>query len=267
MASDARLGAPTFAFLAFTVVTGIAVTPLYDVAAPLASVEALQGGIPWGWWLRAAHAFAAWGLLGCAVVHVVDVLWRRVEDRVSAAAWWRWTLLLPAVVLALLGGFVLRGDADADAALAVWRGVLGSVPIVGSTLSTFLLGHSGGGVVALHHAGTFTALAWTLSAEHARRPWPGIRETALVGVVVGALAALVPLPLGTGTVRGPWYLLGLQGMLLDLPVAAAWIAPLLGVLALGATRHPRLRPWGVGVLVALSAAWFGWTIRLLVTGG
>ncbi|HMM37094.1 MAG TPA: hypothetical protein PKA62_20505, partial [Thermoanaerobaculia bacterium] len=167
-----------------------------------------------------------------------------------------------------------QGDAEAQAALAVWREVSSTVPLAGRALAALLLGLPGSDLapVALHHAGTFTLLAWLLTAEHGGTPLPDLRSTLLSALARLAAAGLFPVPLGPplapdgALLLGPWYLLGLQGALLDLPVAAGWLLPLALVLAIGLVRHVdgRVR----AALLALAAAWgagyLALTLRLLL---
>src|SRR6266542_2471631 len=152
-----NLGRLAFGFLAACVVSGIALTPFYSPARALDSLERLQGGLPWGFFLRALHAFSGFGLLVATAGHLVQVLAARTERQLSAPSWWRSVLLLPLFVAALLGGFVLRADAEAAAALPVWRHIVESVPLVGAETARLVLGAAVGdlGAVALHHAGTF----------------------------------------------------------------------------------------------------------------
>ena len=265
----------TVALLALVVASGVALVPFYAPERPLQSLEGVAAGVPWAWWLRGVHWFAALGLLLCTVGHLVETVWARAWARMPAGAWWRAVLLLPLLVAAMLGGFALRGDAEAVAALSVWRGVVASIPGSGADLATLLLGPAGGGLgaVALHHAGTFTIGFAAIASEHVRRPWPEVRAFAIAALVVAVAAALIPVGLGAAVVGpggliGPWYLLGVQGALLDLPVEAGWIGPLLPVVALGMLRHAgeRARPWVIGGLIAWIVAYAGFTVRALLHG-
>lgn len=269
------LGALSLGFLVVAVLSGIGLVPFYRPEAALESVEALQAGLPWAFLLRGVHAFGALGFLLTTVLHLLDVLLKGGLDRVPSAIWWRSTLLVPVGVAAMLTGFVLRGDAEAMAALQVGRGVLGSIPLVGSGLAALFLGPNGGGLgaVALHHAGTFTVLPWLLSIEHGRRVWPDARSWVIALLASVAVAGAVPVPLGPAAATGepllgPWYLLGLQGMLLDLPVATAWVVPLLTVTGLGVLPRVRgrARTAVVSALCGMAMAWAAWTVRLLVAG-
>ncbi len=99
----------------------------------------------------------------------------------------------------------------------------------------------------------------------------------LAGLVSAALAGVLPLPLGSSAsfassgsagrlLLGPWYLLGLQGALVDLPAAVGWIGPLLLVFLLAFVRDVSER--ARRVLLALMGAWvivyIGFTARLLL---
>lgn len=281
-APSGNLGRLAFGFLAVCVVSGFALVPFYSPEHALDSLERLQGGLPWGFFLRAVHAFSGFGLLVTTVGHLVQVLAARSERQLSISLWWRSIALLPVVVLALLGGFALRLDAEAVAALQVWRRVQESIPLLGAELARLTLGWGGNdlGAVALHHAGTFTILAGILTAAHAGRLLPDRRSAILTALVSAALAGLVPLPLGRfpapappdsaeHLVLGPWYLLGLQGALVSLPVAVAWLGPALLVLVLGLVRHARGS--ARSVLLAFAALWvaayLGFTVRLLLLAG
>ncbi len=255
------LGRLTFGLLAVAALSGLALAPFWSAGRPLESLEALAGATPWGFWLRGVHALSAWGFLLGTLAHLVEVLWKRTDARLSPAVWWRSVALLPVAVLALLGGFLMRGDAEAQAALAVWREVSASVPLVGRLLGSLLLGVPGSDLapVALHHAGTFTLLAWLLTAEHGRALAPDLRSTVLAALASFAAAGLLPVSLGPAVapegapLLGPWYLLGLQEALVHLPVAAGWLLPLALVLAVGLVRHAEGR--ARAALLAFAAAW------------
>jgi hypothetical protein len=272
-------GRLSFGFLAVAVLSGVALSPFWSATASLDSLERLQGGLRWGFFLRAIHAWSSFGLLGATAAHLLQVVAKKTERQLRPAVWWRSVLLLPLSVAALLGGFVLRGDAEAVAALAVWRKITDSIPLHGPELSRFLLGTVPAdlGAVALHHAGTFTLLLWLFTSEHGERHFPDVRGTVLAGLASVALAGVVPLSLGaspgaaapgapTHLLLGPWYLLGLQGALVDLPVAAGWLCPLALVLPLALLRHARGRVRAA--LLALIAAWIAtyaaFTVRLLL---
>jgi hypothetical protein len=269
-------GRIAFGFLAISVLSGVALAPFWSAERPFDSLEQITGAIPWGFFLRSLHVVSAYALLVTAVWHVVEVLARRTERQLGAGAWWLSVSLLPLAVCALLGGFVMRGDAEANAALAIWRRITESLPAVGPRLAALFLGTSPHdlGAVALHHAGSFTLLLWLLTAAHAERLAPDLRSWTLAGLVTVALAGALPIGLGHAPsaeaphlLQGPWYLLGLQGALMNLPVFLGWSAPLALVLLLGLVRHAAGRARGalLASLLALLAADLAFTARLFLS--
>jgi Cytochrome b/b6/petB len=273
-APSGGFGRLSFGFLAVSVLSGVLLVPFYTPAAAWGSLEKIQGGLAWGFFLRAVHAYASFGVLVATAAHAVQVLAARTERQLPAGVWWRSVLLLPMTVTALLGGFVLRGDAEAVAALAIWRRILESLPFAGAEITRLFLGSVPGdlGAIALHHAGTLTLLLWLFTAEHGGHLLPDARGTVLAALVSLALAGTVPLPLGAppaaapAHLLGPWSLLGLQGALIDLPVVTGWLAPLVLVLLIGTVRHVegRVRSLVVMLLAAWIAAYSAFTVRLFL---
>ncbi len=268
------LGRLTWGLLVVAVLSGLALAPFWSAARPLESLETLTGATPWGFWLRGVHTVSSWGFLAGTIAHLVEVLWKKADTRLPRGVWWRCVALLPVTILALLGGFLMRGDAEAQAALTVWREVSTSIPFVGRALAALLLGVPGSDLapVALHHAGTFTLLAWLLTAEHGRALVPDLRSTVLAALGSFAVAGLFPISLGPATapagglLLGPWYLLGLQGALLHLPVTAGWLLPLFLLAAVGLVRHVegRWRSMLLAAAAAWSAGYLAFTVRLLL---
>jgi ubiquinol-cytochrome c reductase cytochrome b subunit len=268
-------GRLSFGFLAVSVLSGVLLVPFYSPAAAWDSLERIQAGLAWGFFLRALHAYSSFAVLATMVLHVVQVLAAKTERQLPPGVWWRSVVLLPVTVAALLGGFVLRGDAEAMAALSIWRRILESLPLAGAEIARLFLGSVPGdlGPVALHHAGTLTLLLWFFTAEHAGRLLPDARGTTLAALVSVALAGIVPMPLGAPPsaspvhLLGPWSLLGLQSALEILPRWIGWIAPLELVLLLGLVRHASGRARQVVIaLIALWAAEYAFfTVRLLLS--
>ena len=268
-------GRLSFGFLGVSVLSGVLLVPFYSPTAAWECLEKIQGGLAWGFFLRAMHAYSSFAVLVTMALHVVQVLAAKTERKLPAGVWWRSVLLLPVTIAALLGGFVLRGDAEAVAALAIWKRIFESLPFAGAELSRLFLGAVPGdlGAVALHHAGTLTLLLWLFTAEHGGRLLPDVRGTVLAALVSLALAGTVPLPMGAppaaapAHLLGPWSLLGLQGALSCLPPAAGWLLPLGFFLLLGLARHVegRIRLILFAALAASCAAYAFFTVRVMLS--
>jgi ubiquinol-cytochrome c reductase cytochrome b subunit len=266
------LGQLAFAALAVVVATGIALGALYDAAEPLASLEAIQGGIPYGFLIRAAHHVSAQVFTIALLLHTLDHVCSRSYRVTRAATWWQLVGVAALCVGAMFSGYLLRGDASADAARSIAAATVESLPGVGTALSAFLLGGRDGSLapVLSHHVVTFTLLPWLLALAHARRTWAGGLLTLVMLAAVTALSLVLRPGLGgppgtaEGTLWGPWYFIGVQELLRHLPLGAAVAGVTLAlVLPLGLLGHlpaePRpqdaaverlLRP---GVIVATAA--------------
>src|SRR5450759_842321 len=62
-APSGDLGRLAFGFLTVSTLSGLALVPFFSPAHALESLERLHGGMPWGFFLRALHAFSTSPLL------------------------------------------------------------------------------------------------------------------------------------------------------------------------------------------------------------
>ncbi|OIP36799.1 MAG: hypothetical protein AUK47_14640 [Deltaproteobacteria bacterium CG2_30_63_29] len=233
-------------FLALSTLSGLALVPTYDPAAPYASLEAITAGLPWAWFMRALHWFTSQALLVTTALHLLEVVLAKRERRLEPGPWWRASASLVLIVLALFSGFLMRGDLEAVSASRIASAISLSLPWLGASLRGFLFGgeHPTVGVIAMHHAGTFTVLLWIVTYEHGGRALPDARSVVLAGASALVFAALATLPLGPAPnevaaepLLGPWYFLGLQGMVRDLPPLSVWLLGAAMMASLGTLHH------------------------------
>jgi len=225
-------GSLTLGCLPVVLVSGGLLAIHFDPAAPLASVEAIEEVVPFGFLVRGLHYFASHLLLILAVAHTAARLSARDYRRVPPAAWGVAVLVLPLVVWLILSGFLLRGDPEAIGAAEVARHLLGLLPDGGHTRSC-LLGTNAAALYA-QHAATATVLLLVLILAHARIGWPTAHAVALPTTAALCLAAIASAPIvpqGTDPVHAPWYLLGLQEALHRTPHPAWPFLPPLVLLA------------------------------------
>lgn len=207
------------ALAAFTIcaVSGLPLLLVYRPGAPLESLALVLMENPIGSWMRSVHYWSAQCLLVCATLYLIEHLVRREEARGRFAAWLRLVLAGPVILLALLSGLILRGDAAGEQIAATLAGVLQAIPPGGRLLVRVLYG-SGPGVTVIfwHHAVTLAlALGWLLFAQF-RRLVPGPRALGGMLLLIGALSVRWVPALGAYSApaeAAPWYLAGWQEVL------------------------------------------------------
>ena len=271
------LGRLAAGLLAVATISGVVLIPFYRPEAPLDSLESITGGIPWGWWWRSIHFWSAHAFLVVSLAHAIEVLIRRTETRLPVSIWWTTVFSVPVLIAAMLGGFVMRGDADATQAGSIWTALLNAFPHFGTELTAFFLGtdQSLTTVVTLHHVSTFPLALWLITALHAGPQWIEARPVVIAALFSLSIAAILPPGLGPAdldpsrTVAGPWYFLGLQAALSVLPPSAAILFPVTAFLSAGVARHAigNVRLAMLAVAGLMLVAWLFWTVWFLISTG
>ena len=277
---------PTFGVLAMAsflvaVVTGVLLTIPFDAHAPADSVQLLEIENPAARLLRGMHAWSGHLLLILTLLHALETLLRGAEVLLGRGVWLRVVASVPALLLVMITGFMLKGDAEGQLARQLLEGLLLRLPLVGEQAAASLLGRAPDlQLPYVHHAATATLLCWVVMVEHARRLWPDAAST--VGLVLACLvmAAVAPPALHDGldpVVKGPWYFVGLQEALhWTARPGWFWLAAALALGLLAVLRdlpgywRPRTRRVLVALLViyALLSIWAaafrgaGWTVRV-----
>jgi ubiquinol-cytochrome c reductase cytochrome b subunit len=240
------LGQLVYAALAVTVVSGVVLGLVYDPSEPLASTEAIQGGVAYGFLVRAAHNLGGQLFVVTLLLHTVDHVIFRSYRVLSPGDWWRLVLVAGLGLGAMFSGFLLRGDGEARAAQAIAVSVVRVVPGVGEDLSRMLFGDADGPLhaVYLHHLVTFSLVPWLVAVAHARRVWAGAMITALVAAAVTAVALVyhpgpgLPPGMARGALWGPWYFIGAQELLHHIPVVWVTVVGFVGAVGiLGGLGH------------------------------
>ncbi len=266
------LGQVAFAALAVTVISGIVLGLVYDPSEPLASTEAIQGGVAYGFLVRAAHNLGGQLFVVALLLHTVDHVFSRSYRELSPGDWWRLVLVAVLGMGAMFSGFLLRGDGEARAAQTIAISAVRVVPGVGEDLSRMFFGDADGPLhaVYLHHLVTFSLVPWLVAIAHARRVWAGFVITAVVAAAITAVALVyhpgpaLPPGMARGALWGPWYFIGAQELLHHVPVAWVTVAGVVGAVGLlGALGHVPREPghrWRIPEAVVQR----GWLLGLAV---
>lgn len=211
------MGALDFAFFMVAVVSGIILVLPYDVTAPKDSLQVMMLTSRGGVFFRSLHYWSAQVFTVLALLHVIEFLLKKGEEKVSRGLWVRLSLGIPVILYVMLSGFILKGDAEAELARQIFGGLVESLPFAGEYLSFALLGREGDlQIVYIHHAATATLFTWIIIIEHVKRFWPDLVSHIYAMGLSIVFSFFLPAPLHTAgdpVVKGPWYFIGFQEVL------------------------------------------------------
>lgn len=253
-----RWGGQALISLYISILSGVVLALQYDGAEPFYSTATIELVVPYGSFWRALHYYSSQFFFLLLVGHVMAVLWKG-DKLMNRTAWLRVCTSLPAAVLLLFTGYVLRGDATGEAAGAIAENICLSIPLVGGWINDlfFDIADSGLRKVYMHHLIGLVVLGGWALWQHLKR-YPALwRNHVILTVVTLTTAVLFTTPaeperLGLLHIAGPWFFLGLQELLRFMPIFLAGVAiPLLPVLLLFALpEQPEKRKWylwGIGL--------------------
>ena len=257
-----RWGGASLISLFLSVLSGIVIGLQYDPAEPFYATTSIELVIPYGSFWRALHYYSSQAFFLLLLAHLAVVLWQN-DTRFTRGAWIRLSATLPAALLLLFTGYVLRGDATGEAAGAIAEHICLSIPLVGGLINDlfFDLADSGVRKVYLHHVIGLVVLGGMAAWPHLRRYTARWRSHLLLVLATVAVSTLFAAPVeperfGLLFIAGPWFFLGLQELLRYLPpFVAGVLLPLVPVALLfwlpegGAHR----RGWLLALLLWLVA--------------
>lgn len=136
------LGAAPLALLLVQVVSGVALALHYVPSNEGAheSVRQLTEAVPFGWYLRSLHRWAAVLLVLTALLHVLRVFLDGAYRRPRGLGWLTGGVLLSLVLLTSFTGELLTGSASSHWAAVMARSFAEAIPLVGAGLGGLLLG-------------------------------------------------------------------------------------------------------------------------------
>jgi hypothetical protein len=245
--------------LALCVLAGAELAAFFDAKAPYRAISEWLLAQRVVVFTRNLHYWSAQALFVFGLLY----FWHRLRAATAGRAMARFRLLplVPLLGIAMLSGFVLRGDSDAHEVLRVVAAAADELPF-GSALAAALRAAAlqPRSAYALHLAAAALTVA-VLVFGILRRPWPRARVVAAFAAAVGVFSLFVSPGLHDGlapTLHGPWYFLGLQQLLPHVPAATA--AALLTVL-LAPWWLPHVRaPWSARALSAMGLMALGYVL-------
>ncbi len=207
----------TLALFVICGVSGVLLAIPYDVAGPYRSVSTIRIADPAASLIRNLHYWSAQLFLVFTFLHMWDHFKKQEAIKLKKGVWLRMSLGVLIIFLAMLTGFLLKGDADSQQARQILESLTDGIPLAGPLLSYSLLGKAGDyQLIYVHHIATFTIFIAVMIFEHSRKVWPRWGEFTVSLTILFLLAYFFSAPLHDGvhlTVKGPWYFVGLQEIL------------------------------------------------------
>ncbi len=219
------------------------------------SVVGLDTVIPFGRLIRGVHFWSSQFFFLLLLWHLWESIRSGAHLRRRLLYWSGLVLLLPAALMALFTGYVLREDQTGMAAGAIAEHLALSVPLIGRVVNAlfFDLEHSGLIRVYSAHILIFFIILWGSLWYHLKRRRLGSEDLlrALVLSLIPALILAAPLEMTSGAllIKGPWFFLGVQELLRYLPPLVAGVlypaVPIGALLALPRAEKPSLLTLGL----------------------
>ncbi len=210
-------GQISLASLAISIVSGIFLAIPFDIENPFLSISSMMVLNPAASFIRNLHFWSSQFFLVFSLIHIWDHFNKSDEIKIKKGVWLRLSLGVLIIFLAMLTGFLLKGDADSKQAWRILDSLITSIPLVGNALSYSLLGSEGSlQLIYIHHIATFTIFIAIITFEHSRKIWPKANTFIIVVLITSVFAFLFTAPLHdslNATVKGPWYFVGFQEIL------------------------------------------------------
>ncbi len=210
-------GQISLALFMYVLLTGILLAVPFDVNKPYASISTLVVTNPWASFIRNLHYWSAQFFLIFSLLHMYDHYRKQRETGLKPGMGFRLSLGILIIFMAMLTGFLLKGDADSLQARQILESLTAGIPLFGKLLSATLLGKEGSfQLIYVHHIATFTIFLAVIIVEHSRKFWPkpGDFVVSFLGLVLVSWLFSAPLHGNLNpTVKGPWYFVGFQEML------------------------------------------------------
>ncbi len=205
------------AFFSIVLFSGIIVAVPFDIKDPYLSVGQMVLLNPYASFFRNVHYWSAQLFLVFSLLHLFDKFRGNSEIKSKPWPWLRLSLGVLVIFLAMLTGFLLKGDADSIQARFILKSLLEKIPLAGRFLSYSLLGNTESYLlIYVHHIATLTVFLAIIIFEHSRKFWPSGTDFIFTILITTFLSLFFTAPLHDtlgGTVKGPWYFVGFQEVL------------------------------------------------------
>lgn len=215
--SQSSYGQISLASLAISIVSGVLLAIPFDIENPFLSISTIMILNPAASFIRNLHFWSSQFFLVFSLIHIWDHFNKNNNIKIKKAIWFRLSIGVLVFFMAMLTGFLLKGDADSKQAWRILDSLLTSIPLVGDAFAYSLLGNENNlQLIYIHHIATFTIFIVVITFEHSRKIWPKANSFIIVSLFASVFAFLFTAPLHDGinpAVKGPWYFVGFQEIL------------------------------------------------------
>ena len=221
-------GAMALVSLYVSLASGIIVALQYQPGNAYHSVVMLDQLVVHGAFVRSLHFYASQAFFLLLIVHFLATMPRFAD--MERAEYLRLAAVLPVTVLLLFTGYVLRADSTGASAGRIAEAIILAIPLIGKACDSLFLAISSHGLdrIFLHHVVTLDLILLLLAWRHLHRYHVKAGDYLWLATALALFSALVPAPLepdrlGTVSITGPWFFLGIQEALRYLPTLVAGI--------------------------------------------
>ena len=189
-------GQLSLALFMICVISGIVLAIPYDINDPYTSISLFVLINPAAILFRNIHYWSANFFMVLSLIHIWDHFSRKKKIKIKPAIWFRLSVGVLVIFLAMLTGFLLKADADSMQARRILQELIDGIPLIGSFLSVSLLGSTESlQVIYVHHIATFTIFIAIIILEHTKSIWPKLKETIIIAAILVLISWLFQTPL------------------------------------------------------------------------
>ena len=135
-------GSASLMFFGIQVVTGILLATMYapSAAEAYSSLQYIDQQVPFGWMLRALHAWSSNAMILMVVIHMSQVFLHASFKFPRELMWMVGVLLLFCTLALAFTGQIMRWDQDAYWGLGIGAAIVDRVPVLGNQMRNVMLG-------------------------------------------------------------------------------------------------------------------------------
>lgn len=210
-------GALALALFSYVILSGILLAIPFNVQNPYSNISDMVVMNPWASLIRNIHYWSSQFFLIFSLLHLYDHYHKKSQLGLKKGLAFRLSLGVLIIFLAMLTGFLLKGDADSIQARQILYTLAERIPIIGKLVAFSLLGKEGSyQLIYVHHIATFTIFIAVIIVEHSKKFWPKAGDFIITFLVLVVLSYIWSAPLHDNlnpSVKGPWYFVGFQEIL------------------------------------------------------